>query len=102
MEFVHGSFVIFTVTGALLVICISLVVFYFLFQAIWPSLLTAPAVYGLWMYVDQFTAIVIGILGLGYQLWWIHKRREPNPIEKFLAEEKKKPKPDIYFPSYLE
>lgn len=102
MEFLHGSLVIFTATGVMIVFGISVVVFYFLFQSIWPSLIAAPAVYGLWMYVDQFTAIVVGIVAFSLQLWWFYKRRETNPIEKFLEEERNKPKPDIYFPNYLE
>ena len=105
MEFLHGAMVVATLGGALIVIAVSIVIFYFLFQAIWPSLIGGAAVYGLYVYVDQFLGIICALMFLVFQLWWLSHIKEKNPLQGQLPEENKKKKRhvhDIYLPGYLD
>ena len=104
MEFLHGAMVVATLGGALIVIAVSVVIFYFLFQAIWPSLIGAAAVYGLWEYVDQFMAVVSALVFLVFQLWWLAQIKEKDPLEGQVLEDnrKKQQMHDIYLPRYLD
>ena len=104
MEFFHGTMVIATLGGALIVIGVSIVIFYFLFQAIWPSLIGAAASYGLWMYVDQFLGVVCALMFLVFQFWWLAHIKEKNPLHGEVPEEKKKRRQthDLYLPGYLD
>ena len=74
----------------MIVIGVSIVIFYFLFQAIWPSLIGAAVAYSLWMYVDQFLGIVSALLFLVFQLWWFAHTKEKNPLNGQLPDKKKK------------
>lgn len=104
MEFLHGAMVVATLGGALIVIAVSVVIFYFMFQAIWPSLIGAAAVYGLWEYVDQFMAVVCALIFLVFQLWWLAQIKEKDPLEAQAIEEdrRKNQLHDIYLPRYLD
>ena len=104
MEFLHGAMVVATLGGALIVIAVSVVIFYFMFQAIWPSLLGAAAVYGLWEYVDQFMAVVCALMFVVIQLWWLSQIKEKDPLEAQAIEEanRKQQMQDIYLPRYLD
>ena len=105
MEFLHGTMVIATLGGALIVIAVSVVIFYFLFQAIWPSLIGAGAVYSLWMYVDQFLGAICALMfsHLSIVVAFTHQGKR-NPMHGYVPDKDKSKQrtQDLYLPGYLD
>ena len=104
MEFLHGSMVIATLGGAMIVIAVSIVIFYFLIQSLWPSVIGAAATYAAWMYVDHFIAVICALMFIVFQLWWLSHTKEKNPINGYIPENEKSKQrtQDLYLPGYFD
>ena len=104
MEILHGVVVVVVAGAAVIAAGISLLVLYFLVQAIWPVMIGGLGGYLIWTNLDQDLAILFGIASLVVQIWWWkHTRKNEYAIMAGLEEgHKRRHNEELTLPRYFD
>lgn len=104
MELLHGLIVIVVSGAAVAALGLSLLISYFLVQAIWPTLVGLGGGYFIWLEFGRAPAFLFLLVCLFVQLWWRKQRnqeiyvpqKEITPLDSRSYQEK------ILLPDYFD